>query len=320
MKRVLVSLCLILVCLTAAMISPPVIAQTNTAESEDPVYVLLNPTEKPATTEIKLPLTAIRGYPPKCSLIFQEVTPDCVNFTIQIVGMALFWQDENIGTWITLDNQEPAKLDRSLLAISTNALAGAVFKSEYHVSLPNLSEGCHTIKIEIYELPTYWDGNITDYYGADKLDRSEGTLNLGIDSTAPIINETSIENSIYFKKDLELYCTINEPFEWVAYSLDNQANITIKSSQQGDFNFSNTSNQNIPVNTTLTNLTEGIHSLTVYAKDTVGNVGASQTITFTVVKMEFVVLVVAVCAAIVAAAAAGLILLRRHHRNPLGSS
>ncbi len=314
MKGMLVSLCIILVCLTAAAISPTSIAEANTTESENPLYVSLNPTEKPTSPEMNLPLTAIRGYPQKCSLIFQEVTPDCVNFTIRIVGVALFWQDENIETWLTLDNQAPVKLDRSHLDVSTAALLGAIIKSEYDVSLLSLSEGCHTIKIQVYNLQTCWGGNVSEYYGTDKLDLSEGTLILRIDSTPPIINEASIENIIYFKADLELDCAINEPFEWVAYSLDNQANITIKNSQKGDFDFSNISNQNIHVNTTLTNLTDGTHSLTIYAKDTVGNVGASQTITFTVVKMEFVVFVVVVCA-IVAAAAVGLILLRRHRRT-----
>jgi len=55
----------------------------------------------------------------------------------------------------------------------------------------------------------------------------------------------------------------------MAYSLDNQANQTING------------------NCTLTGLTVGTHSIVVYANDTFGNMGKSETVTFTVAKPEF---------------------------------
>jgi hypothetical protein len=58
--------------------------------------------------------------------------------------------------------------------------------------------------------------------------------------------------------------SINEPVSQITYSLDGQENVTIAG------------------NTTLADLSAGTHNVTVYAWDTAGNVGASETVTFTV--------------------------------------
>jgi hypothetical protein len=58
--------------------------------------------------------------------------------------------------------------------------------------------------------------------------------------------------------------TSNKPIIWAAYSLDDQQNVTIS------------------VNTTLTGLSSGRHNITVYANDTYGNMGASETVNFTI--------------------------------------
>jgi hypothetical protein len=63
---------------------------------------------------------------------------------------------------------------------------------------------------------------------------------------------------------LALTFTINKPTTWICFSLDNKANITITG------------------NTTLSGLTNGMHHLIVYAQDTVGNIGASEKIYFTI--------------------------------------
>ena len=67
---------------------------------------------------------------------------------------------------------------------------------------------------------------------------------------------------------MPLNFTVNEAVTLVSYSLDGQSNVTVAG------------------NTTLTGLSVGAHNLTVYAWDTAGNVGASETITFTVAEPE----------------------------------
>ena len=63
---------------------------------------------------------------------------------------------------------------------------------------------------------------------------------------------------------------MDENASWIGYSSDNQANVTIN----GD--------------AVLRDLSYGIHNVTVYANDTAGNLGASETLTFTVDKPEVV--------------------------------
>lgn len=91
---------------------------------------------------------------------------------------------------------------------------------------------------------------------------------------------------------IPLNFTVDKITSWIGYSLDNQNNITIAE------------------NITLTGLNEGQHKLVMYANDTIGNMGTSQTMYFTIAKEDsnlqggfsilFVVIVVVVTVVIVA--------------------
>ncbi len=101
----------------------------------------------------------------------------------------------------------------------------------------------------------------------------------------PVVSVTSPQSRLYTQNRISLVITIDNPiplFEgvptypinpyglrviypnvtWVGFSLDGQ------------------SNQTLHGNTTLTGLTNGVHNITVYAKDIYGNEGASQTMFF----------------------------------------
>ena len=88
------------------------------------------------------------------------------------------------------------------------------------------------------------------------------------DVTPPTISVISPENKTYTVSNVSLTFIISEPASWISYSLDEQANVTIAG------------------NTTLTGLSDGTHSLTVYAKDTAGNTGTSETAYFTIETKE----------------------------------
>jgi len=85
-----------------------------------------------------------------------------------------------------------------------------------------------------------------------------------VDITPPTISILSPENKTYTVNDVPLTFTVSELTSWIGYSLDGQANMTITG------------------NTTLSGLSDGSHSLIVYAKDTAGNTGASETLYFTI--------------------------------------
>jgi parallel beta-helix repeat protein len=80
----------------------------------------------------------------------------------------------------------------------------------------------------------------------------------------PAIFIVSPENKTYTVNSVSLSFTVSEPTSWIKYSLDNQANITIT----GDI--------------TLSDLAYGEHSITLYAEDTDGKTGTSETIYFTI--------------------------------------
>ena len=83
-----------------------------------------------------------------------------------------------------------------------------------------------------------------------------------IDTTPPTISIVSPENKTYDTTDIQLTFTTDESVSWMAYSLDNNANVTITG------------------NTTLSGLPEGPHNLVVYTNDTAGNMGASNMVYF----------------------------------------
>ena len=81
---------------------------------------------------------------------------------------------------------------------------------------------------------------------------------------APVISNLSVENRTYSKNDLSLNFTVDESTFWKGYSIDGSANVTIITGNS------------------FSNLPSGSHTLTVYANDTSGNMGASETIYFTI--------------------------------------
>ena len=84
-----------------------------------------------------------------------------------------------------------------------------------------------------------------------------------LDTTPPTVSVFSPENITYAVNNVTLTLTVSEPPSWIGYSLDGQANVTIAEP------------------TTLRELSNGKHSLTVYANDAAGNSG-SETIYFSI--------------------------------------
>ena len=108
------------------------------------------------------------------------------------------------------------------------------------------------------------------------------------DVWAPVVSVWSPEQDMHAMGDVPLTFTVSEPASWVGYSLDGQANVTIAG------------------NTTLAGIVSGLHNVTVYASDSAGNIGASETISFSVTESFPIGWIAAV---IVVAAVVGLVLL-----------
>jgi len=80
----------------------------------------------------------------------------------------------------------------------------------------------------------------------------------------PEIKIASPENKTYNSSSVSLIFTVNKPVNWTGYSLNGENNVTITG------------------NTTLSELPNGAHNLTVYATDHFGSTGASDTVHFNV--------------------------------------
>ena len=93
---------------------------------------------------------------------------------------------------------------------------------------------------------------------------TEPDVTITIDTTPPTISVISPENKTYTVNDVPLTFTVSESISWVGYSLDGQMNATISG------------------NTTIVGLSDGTHTIKVYANDTAGNTGASEIIYFSI--------------------------------------
>ncbi len=131
-----------------------------------------------------------------------------------------------------------------------------------------LSDGPHSLKVNVEAATIYWKWS-TPVNGVSALLIQEYPMSAS-DSvsfslvTLPKILNLSIENKTYNATPILLNFTVDEPTLWIGYSLDHQENITL----QG--------------NNTLTSIADGSHSIVVYANDTTGNEGKSNTVFFTV--------------------------------------
>jgi hypothetical protein len=122
-------------------------------------------------------------------------------------------------------------------------------------------------------------------------------VNFTIDTIPPKVSILSLENKTYNGSNVPLDFVSNEPISQSTYSLDGWANVTFAG------------------NTTLTELANGDHNVTVYAKDEAGNVGASETVWFSVAEPFPVVLVTAASVATVAVVGAGLMVYFKKHKH-----
>jgi parallel beta-helix repeat protein len=116
-------------------------------------------------------------------------------------------------------------------------------------------------------------------------------------TTPPKISVLSPLNQRYNETSIPLVFTLDKLVNWTGYSFDGEPNVTVTSSS-------------LLTNVTIANVTNGVvHNVTVYANDTYGNMGASETVTFTVdVPEPFPTVPVAV-ASVAAVAAVGVVLL-----------
>jgi hypothetical protein len=121
--------------------------------------------------------------------------------------------------------------------------------------LSYLSEGKHSVTVyQGYQYQNRYEVSAYAY------------VNFTIGDIPPNIQILSPETKVYNTSDVQLNFTVDEPVSQISYSLDGRDNVTVVG------------------NRTLPDLSEGEHNVTVYAIDSGGKVGTSETVAFTIVK------------------------------------
>lgn len=117
------------------------------------------------------------------------------------------------------------------------------------------------------------------------------------DIEPPVISVLS-ERGSYNVSDVPLEFVVDKNVSWLGYSLDGQGNVTISG------------------NVTLKDLPSGPHSLKVYANDTSGNVGVSESFDFTITDNgAFPLLLLFPILLIVSVAVAAVVYLKKRQRS-----
>jgi len=167
-------------------------------------------------------------------------------------------------------------------------------------------------------LGNYWSSYMTQHPNAVQIDGS-GTFNTPYSVDAqnvdrhpltqpfnsefyapkvpPKISILSPVNQQFNESSVPLSFTVNKEVNWTGYSLDGGESVTVAG------------------NTTLEGLANGVHNVTVHAEDAFGNVGASETVSFTV-EVPFPATMVVAPVVAVAVVGAGLVLyFRKRNRQ-----
>jgi hypothetical protein len=133
----------------------------------------------------------------------------------------------------------------------------------YSAALEGLMDGLHTLNVFVVGSSSYDKDPSPTVKAEVATVNDSASVTFFVDSS-PKINVLSPCTQNYASADVALNFILSKPVEHIGYSLDGKDNVTITG------------------NTTLNGLTSGAHSITVYACDAAGNVGVSETITFTV--------------------------------------
>jgi N-acetylneuraminic acid mutarotase len=135
-----------------------------------------------------------------------------------------------------------------------------------------------------------------EYYIITMYATNEVYTPVGYGTIPPVIEVVSPESQTYNASGVSLNFTVNKLAEWMGYSLDGQVNVTVTG------------------NVTIAGLSNGLHNVTVYARDERGNTGASETISFTVAA-PFPIVLVAASTASVALVGVGLLVYFKKRRR-----
>jgi len=218
--------------------------------------------------------------------ILKAGIPVLFGLLLLIIGYVFFPIIDSFPPTILIDNTPPTI---GIVSPEEGVVLHEVITVEAYASDPS---GIEKVEFEVGAISTVMDfRNDTDHW-AGRLDTrklsdgmnsikvkavdkagntAEKIVSVTVDNTPPVITIISPRMKTYSTDPINLIYTVNEPASWVGYSLKKVGRVSSSSEEK----------ITLTDNTTLTNLSIGLHDLVIYANDTVGNMGLSR-VTFTV--------------------------------------
>jgi hypothetical protein len=187
------------------------------------------------------------------NLCFNVTGPDAANLLTKYLTIV-----EYKGDWM-----QEAKQAYRTKNFETYTPDDFPFFLEFNFNLIGIPEGRHTIVITAVGAGGYAESLTWYHFGINSSSSVDFTV-----YTIPVVSFLSFENRTFKTSDIPLNFIVNQPVSKITYCLDRQENVTITG------------------NTTLTELSNGDHNVTIYATNEAGKTGVSETITFTIAKPE----------------------------------
>jgi hypothetical protein len=157
---------------------------------------------------------------------------------------------ESVYYWIGVDFKNPN--GQTILNYSNYPKGESSFAGSFNYTAVDWGD---------YSLWIFCGGN----FAFENAKYPEMTIDFKVLEAVPTrIDVLSPLNQTYYASSVSLNFAANKPLSWVGYSLDGKDNITIHN------------------NTALTELSNGLHKITVYANNTYGNVVVPETVFFTI--------------------------------------
>jgi hypothetical protein len=247
----------IILMLLALMSAGALFVNPATANFIIPIY----PHRPPPTPVVTMQSTQ---YDPKYPYVFTLTFRAHVNPWIDDRPDYVFTPSRSIQVW--LDGKVSAEPEWT----SDSALVS--------VTLKGFGDGAHDVEV-IAMVTGTWNEVQTSVLTA-----SSGKIYFNVDTIPPTVSFLSANHETFNSTNFQFDFAVSESASWIGISLDGEYKGDIHCLANSALTFYSARNC---YNMTLTGLSGGSHTLTVYAKDAARNMGASKPFDFSVVTPEF---------------------------------
>jgi hypothetical protein len=199
----------------------------------------------------------LHGQPPY-SQDFRDLAEGSHSVTVRAYDYDIFLYDDST-VLFSVDTHPP---EVTISSPAAGIYTSSTLPELVHSAVDNLDSTPSLVDVEGWSTDE-GTHTVVVRYADDAENVGSASRTYTVDDTPPSITISSPTSSVYSTSDILLTFSVSEEADWIGYSLDGANNITIT----GD---------------SLLSLSDGSHSVVVYANDTAGNMGVSDVVDFSV--------------------------------------